>query len=133
MEAAGCREPRVATARSVWYRGSEEGSNCEDDDVERREADDMVRARTLDDDDDEFERGKVDETPVVELRRERGAVWRLGEAEEVSESDEAGRPAAIEVEEKERERRPNSSYTELILGREDLRWGSARRSWSDIV
>lgn len=63
----------------------------------------MVRARALD---DELEMGVVDDTPVVELRRDR--VVREGDADEVSESEEAGRPAATEVEE-ERERRPNSS------------------------
>lgn len=123
----GCREPRVAAARSVWYRGSEDGSNCEDEDVERREADDMVRARALD---DEPERGGVDETPVVELRRERVAVLREGEAEGVSESDEAGRRAAAEV---DQERRPNSSYMELIRDRELLCGRSARCSWSDMA
>lgn len=98
--AGSCREPRVA-----WTRGSEEGSSCEEDDADRREADDIVRARVLD---EELGKGAVDETPMVELRRERGAAWRDGEAEEASESDEAGRPAATEVED-ERERRPNSS------------------------
>ena len=105
----------------MWCRVSDDGSICEEEEhVDRRDADDMVRARTLDDEPDMG--GVVDETPVVELRRVR--VLREGDADEVCESEEVGRPAATELEE-ERERRPNSSMTELLLGRESLCWRSA--------
>lgn len=70
-------------------------------DEERREAVEIVRARVL----DELERGAFAVTPVVELSRDRTGALREGD-EEVSERDEAGKPAVVEVEEV---RRPYSS------------------------
>lgn len=71
-------------------------------DDERREAVEMVRARVL----DELGRGAFAVTPVVELSRVRTGALSEGDEEEVSERDEAGKPAAVEVEEV---RRPYSS------------------------
>lgn len=54
----------------------------------------------------ELEGGDAEVMPVVELRRVRAGALREGDEDEVSESDEDGKPASVDVDDM---RRPCSS------------------------
>ncbi len=84
----------MAYTRSACGLASDTLSDCES--VERREVDDMVRARVP----VELESGVPDEMPIVELRRER--IGGFDESEEAGDES----PAAADA---EAERQPCSS------------------------